>query len=64
MSTLGRIAFMTYEALGLWRINGLHTPRPTTHLWPIRLDLNTQTSRRALHDGLSQAPGYGGQGST
>jgi hypothetical protein len=54
---------MTYEPLERRRINGMRTPRPTTHLWPIRLGLSAQTSRRALHDGLRRALGYGGQGS-
>jgi hypothetical protein len=52
---------MTYEHLGLQHINGPHTPRPTTQLWPIELGLSAQTSCRALHDGLRRAPGYGGQ---
>jgi hypothetical protein len=40
MSTLYRIALMTYEPLELRCINGLHTPRPMAHLWPIGLGLS------------------------
>ena len=64
---------MTYEPLGshiahdlralrLRRINGPHTPWRAVHLWPIGLGLSAQISRRALHDELRQALGYGGQG--
>jgi hypothetical protein len=54
---------MTYEPLGLRRINGQRTPRPTTQLWPFRLGMSLQTSHMALHDGLRRALGYEGQGS-
>jgi hypothetical protein len=60
---LGRIALMTYEPLRLRHINGPRTPRPTTQLWPTRLGLSAQTSRRALNYGLRRSLGYEGKGS-
>jgi hypothetical protein len=64
---------MTYEHLGPHSTQDLrapdcgvlmsHTPpHPAAHLWPIGLGLSAQISRRALHDELRQALGYGGQG--
>jgi hypothetical protein len=46
-------------APGLWRINDPRAPPHAVHLWPIGLGLSAQTSRRALHDGLCRALGYG-----
>jgi hypothetical protein len=33
---------MTYEPLERRRINGMRTPWPTTHLWPIGLGLSAR----------------------
>jgi hypothetical protein len=54
---------MTYEPFGLRRVDGPRTPRPMAHLWPTALGLSTQTSRKALHDGIRRDLGYEGKGS-
>jgi hypothetical protein len=50
LTTLGRIAPMTYDPANCGTLIAPRAPRPTTHLWPIRLDLSAQTSHSATHN--------------